>query len=497
MATSEAKLKIVVDAQDRTKAAFQSVNTQLGQTSSTMRSLATTAKYVGTAAAGAVGALGGYGLKIAADLQTARVGLMTLLGSAEKADKTVQRLKVEAARTPFELPGLTQATQLLSSVTKDGDKSIDIILNIGEALAAMGKGQAELDRIIVNLQQVGAIGYASMVDIKQFAYAGIPIFEMLQKETKLSGEALEVFIGEGNVKFDMLVGMFDRANDAGGQFFGAYKNNMGTFNQSFSNLKDSLGIFASDIVQQTGLFDALIRAMQGASGALANYQTILGTAREAGAKLMQAIDEKTGLITLMRDAWANLVFIYQNSLGPALAELWQTFQPYKPFLDALVQVFGTMLVIAIGGAVMILGTLAIALTGLLTLLVKLTNFFHGFFLGVWDAINEKIAKVITTVEKLIGAFKNAFSWGGKVLNKAGSFISGKDKSFSVDDAVISPQGKVITTHPDDYLIATKNPASLAGGGLVININGGTYLSEDAAVELGDLLMRRLKLSNQF
>ena len=42
----------------------------------------------------------------------------------------LQAQKVEAARTPFELPGLTQATQLLTSVTKDGDRSIDIYVDL-------------------------------------------------------------------------------------------------------------------------------------------------------------------------------------------------------------------------------------------------------------------------------------------------------------------------------------------------------------------------------
>ena len=96
---------------------------------------------------------------------------------------------------------------------EDGNKSVDVLLDIGEALAAMGKGQAELDRIIVNLQQVGAIGYASMVDIKQFAYAGIPIFEMLQKQTGLAGDALADFISDGGVSFELLTEMFDKGYD--------------------------------------------------------------------------------------------------------------------------------------------------------------------------------------------------------------------------------------------------------------------------------------------
>lgn len=65
---------------------------------------------------------------------------------------------------------------------------------------------------------------------------------------------------------------------------------------------------------------------------------------------------------------------------------------------------------------------------------------------------------------------------------------------SVNDAIISPEGNIITTHPDDYLIATKNPHSLAGGGQSIVITGNTLLSEDVAERIGDMIMQKLKLN---
>jgi tape measure domain-containing protein len=211
----------------------------------------------------ALGVIGAVGVKTAADLETARQGFITLLGSAEKADAVINRIKKEAARTPFELVGLTQATQLLTSVTKDGDKALDIILSVGESLAAMGKGQAELDRIIINLQQIGSVGHASMVDIKQFAYNGIPIFEMLTQATGKTGDALADMISSGGVTFDMLIDMFRKATAEGGRFHGAFANQAGTFNQLMANMKDSFSIFLADVIKGSGIFDMLKKAMSG------------------------------------------------------------------------------------------------------------------------------------------------------------------------------------------------------------------------------------------
>jgi len=68
---------------------------------------------------------------------------------------------------------------------------------------------------------------------------------------------------------------------------------------------------------------------------------------------------------------------------------------------------------------------------------------------------------------------------------------------SVNDAIISPRGDIITTHPDDYLIATKTPGSLGGSGVTVNITGGTFYGlDDMAEQVGDAIIRRLSLSSK-
>jgi tape measure domain-containing protein len=496
VATKDAKLKIIVDAQDNTRGTFNKINSDLGSFKGSIGGAGAAALGFAGAAAAAVAAVGGYGVKIAAELQTAEVGLTTLLGSADAARATVDRLKREASRTPFELPGLTQATQLLTSVTKDGNRSIDIILDIGEALAAMGKGQAELDRITVNLQQIAATGRAATIDIKQFAFSGIPIYEMLAETTGKNGEALASFIEEGGVTFDLLTKMFDQANDEGGRFFNAFVNQSGTFNQALSNLKDSFGIFVADIVKNTGLFDGLTRAMMAGAGILQNYEQFLTAVKTRLMELAFELDKHTGLVTLLSDVWSNIVFVFNEQLKPALDELWITLQPYAPFLEALGQVIGTALVIAVGALVMILGTLAITLIEVLTVAAKVADFFYGAFADAWDFITDRMAEALEVVKNVVNMMERAVSLVRDLPGKAGKAIG---SVFKVDDAIIAPNGNIISTHPDDYLIATKDPHSLTrggnGGGMTININGGTYLSEDAAERLGDLIMGRLKLSN--
>lgn len=282
-----------------------------------------------TGATVAAGALATQGIKTAANLETIEQGFVTLLGSAEAARKTMDRIKREAKRTPFEVEGLSRATQLLAAVTKDGDKSVDILLDIGESLAAMGKGQEELDRIIVNLQQIGAVGRASTLDIKQFAFAGIPIFEMLQKETGKSGEALEEFITDGGVTFDLLTKMFDKATSQGGRFFGAFQNQTGTFNQVWANLSDTVNLFLSDLVESSGIFDMA--------------KDFIGELNKALETLSTEIEAAGGLFNWLKDIFKEneqTIYIIAGAIVGALVpafvalatSIWSTVAPLIPFI---------------------------------------------------------------------------------------------------------------------------------------------------------------------
>lgn len=144
-----------------------------------------------------------------------------------------------------------------------------------------------------------------------------------------------------------------------------------------------------------------------------------------------------------------------------------------------------------------------------TIKTATTNAWTGikdFFVSIWDSITNvfddaidnlmsKLRPLLRAIDTVIGGAK---AIGGKVggtiksgFSSAGNFLK---NALSVNDAIISPDGNIITTHPDDYLIATKNPHSLAGGGQSIVITGNTLLSEDVAEQIGDMIMRKLKLN---
>lgn len=478
MGGSSRSLQLILQLKDQASKELQQFNERVRSSEAATNdwnSAITFAKRSLLALATASAGFLGYGIKVAADLQTAQIGLETLLGSADDARRTMARLKIEAARTPFELPGLTQATQLLTSVTKDGDKSIDILLDVGEALAAMGKGQAELDRIIVNLQQIAATGRAATIDIRQFAFAGIPIYEMLTETTGKSGEALEELITSGGVTFDLLTQMFDEANDAGGRFFNAFQNQSGSFNQAFSNMKDSLGVFAADFVTTTGLLDGLSRAMMTLS------ETIGATTVD---EFLTMLEEKTGIVSLFRDSWV---------------EVSNALIPLQPMLTELAKLIGASLVVALHALVFVIRETIVGWAAILTGAQKLSDFLVGGFLTAWDKIGAVIDGIVERVEKLVNAFQRAINLareiGGGAVSSISRILPGRASGGVVSQStpyMVGERGPELFVPNSSGNIVPNN--RLGGSSIVVNINGGNYLSQDAAERIGDEIISRLKLS---
>ncbi len=471
-------IDVVINGKNNTDRAFSALSRNLDNAESASKRLLT-----GIAAAGiAVAGMGLFGLKAAADLETAQIGLETLLGSAEAADATMKRIKEEAKRTPFELPGLSKGVQLLASVTKDGDKAIDIILDVGEGLAAMGKGQSELDRIMVNLQQIAALGRASSLDIKQFAFAGIPIYEMLAEKTGLAGEALGDFITSGGVTFDLLTEMFDEANDEGGRFFNAYIDQTGSLNQVWSNFKDTLLITADEIVRNTGLFDWAKTVVAG-----------------LGDNIVNLVEKIKGLIIWFRENETAIYIVAGAIMGALVPALWSMVAAFAAGAIALAPW-------AIGGV--LIG----ALVGGVKYLIDNWDEFKKNVGIVWDAImdvwdkavgyiSDKTDKLIGVFTKLIDKIKSAIDWIKKysgynlakgAVNKVGGAL-GFDKGGIVPGPIGAPQMAVV--HGGETILPTHKSNFGGGGGVVnINISGNTLLSDDAGRMIGRQIIGELGLN---
>jgi len=129
---------------------------------------------------------------------------------------------------------------------------------------------------------------------------------------------------------------------------------------------------------------------------------------------------------------------------------------------------------------------------------NLINFFKAFWEALKGIFMEYVTAIVDMLNPLVSLIQKVMdglsSIGGGIQSGLNNVGKALDVPFlQVQDAVITPQGKVIQTDPADYLIATKTPGALAGAGnITVNINGGYYLSENVAEDIGNKIIDKLK-----
>ncbi len=188
-----------------------------------------------TAVGGFAVGLAKAGVEYNAQMETYEMAFTTLLGSAEEARAAMAQIQADAASTPFDVSGLTQANQLLVGAGASAAEARDVIMALGDAVSATGGGNDELSRMAANLQQIKNVGQASAVDVKQFAMAGINIYQVLADSMKIP---LEEAAGM-KPTYEMLSKALIDAASEGGRYFGAMANQSLTFDGQLSNLQDN------------------------------------------------------------------------------------------------------------------------------------------------------------------------------------------------------------------------------------------------------------------
>ena len=102
-----------------------------------------------------------------------------------------------------------------------------------------GGNEEKMKRIANNYAQIASIGKASMLDMRQFAYAGIPIYKSVAEELGVSQQVLRNMIADGKVTNDVMEKVFKNLTSESGLFYKATEKGAETLNARLTNLKDA------------------------------------------------------------------------------------------------------------------------------------------------------------------------------------------------------------------------------------------------------------------
>ena len=281
-----------------------------------------TSKLGGLAAGIGVGALAKEMVTTGAQFDSYKARLETMLGSSLAANNVFNQIKEDAAKTPFDVSSLTQANAMLISAGSTADDARSMVMGLGNAIAATGGGSDELNRMAVNLQQIKTLGKASAMDVKQFAFAGIPIYQMLAKT--MGKNVAEV--REMDITYEQLASSFEKAAAKGGMFYGGLAKQSAAVGGQISNLKDQftntlMEFYEASKPAITSIISLLSKMLQWAQR---NKETVILFMKIAGAiaAIVTAIKIWTTVTTLFTAAQTALNFaMAANPIGAVVVAI--------------------------------------------------------------------------------------------------------------------------------------------------------------------------------
>jgi hypothetical protein len=269
--------------------------------------------------------------------------------------------------------------------------------------------------------------------------------------------------------------------------------------QSFGDLQEDIGKMFVPAVQKA------LDATQGLVDKLQAVAQNIPEIRERIGAFFQQLDEKTGTITLLKEALANVTFMYNERLKPALVELLIALEPFKPILDYMVQVFGTLLVAAINGLIVGIEVLVVMFTEVLTWAAKVGTFFAGVLKKQFEDFGDTVLAITNFVEKLVGWYKKAIDYadqlgsrvGGSIVSK---FLPGRATGGPVTGNaayMVGEQGPEVFVPRVSGTIVPNGALAYAGAGLTVNVYGdvtGQELVEKVSRAIADNIKRRQRLA---
>lgn len=121
------------------------------------------------------------GVQTAAAMEQADIAFSTLLHSATKSKDFLAQLSTFAAATPFELPGLIDASRQLLGVGVQAKDVIPTLTAYGDAAGALGLSQDNFNHIMLATTQAMSAGTLHAGDLLQMTEAGLPVWKLLSE----------------------------------------------------------------------------------------------------------------------------------------------------------------------------------------------------------------------------------------------------------------------------------------------------------------------------
>lgn len=422
------------DAQKRVKAFSESIKAGVQ-----------TAMKIGAAVAAAGAAVGGYvaktGIGYNQQMDDYTANMQTLLGGVDKAEAKIKELSDMAAKTPFELPTLADATQTLLSFGVKAEDSTGILKSLGDI--SLGNA-SKLETLTRAYGKMSSTGKVTLDNVQEMINAGFNPLNLIAERNHMTMEKLNEAISDGKVPFDELTWAIQKATSEGGQYFNGMETASKTLTGRLSTLKENWRAFLALLTKPA--YETL-------------RDTVLPSAIDMVNKLTASFNE-SGLQGVLNTFSAEVGKL-GKSIASKITEYFDSDQAKTDLQNAT-------------------GKIAKLLTGGNILLSDVTSFITNILSKINDTFADDTVKanLASTGEKLIkgilafeeGKIKTIISGLTVVTNVATGLLQGVSDYFSSEEGkagitnIISSLGNAIANLGQTAINAV--PALVSAGAAI-------------------------------
>ena len=234
------------------------------------------------------------------EMEKQHIALQSILGDMQNANTMFNQIKELALNSPFTFSELNRDVKQLAAYGVEYDQLYDTTKRLADMSSGLG---VSFDRIALAFGQVQARGWLDGKELRQIAYAGIPLLNKLselyskQEGRNVSTSEIKTRISSREVSFDDVKSIFWQMTDAGGQFYDMQQVLSETLLGRYNKLKDAWEIMLADFANGKNIIGGTFKGILDVVTNLVQQIHVLGPAMVAafaGPALMRGVKTLEG-----------------------------------------------------------------------------------------------------------------------------------------------------------------------------------------------------------
>lgn len=425
-------------AQDKFSAAARRINSKIKSLSASVKRMARSFKNAGKSMSDfgksmilrvtvPLAIMGGVALRQSAKLETLKVSLESMTGSAEKAGVLMKDLVKFTATTPFKLEGVGSATKTLLAFKVAQEKIIPTLRMLGDISAGTGAPLEDMAKIF---GKVKAKGKMMTEELLQFAERGIPIIDVLAEGFGVAKSKIFEMASKSQISFEVMQKALAKTTAKGGVFYGQTIKQSKTLAGVYSTLADNAGLAMGQIGDQMVKLFNLKGKMAALSAVIENAAASFTKFAEANPFIMKTVLVLIGLIALGAP-----LLIMIGAIASALPFLVAGFSAIAAAVGLIS--WPVLAVVAAFGAALWIGS------KIADWLKSMPKLWNGLGAVVYALINP-IDTVVALFDKMMNYdFSNILGDIGSMLGFGSAEINATSQSKSTVDVNINAPAGVV------------------------------------------------------